>query len=251
MLGLTILIASPGHSKPAGSLTSRPTPVETTLSEGLSTLPHGAYAYRPASAPEAGAALLVLLHGTDGRANQIITAFRPVADRRGCILLALQSARWDWDMADEVWREMNSMGREPSPEFGPDVARTDAVLLNLFATTSIDPKRVVLLGFSDGAGYALSLGLANPDLFSGIIVLSGGFAKVPTRVDPRQRIFIAHGTRDERIPLNVVEHEIVAPLMRLGLNVRFKKFAGGHRIEGESLREGLEFTLGPLPGRAS
>src|SRR5262249_16281504 len=145
---------------------------------------------RPPNAPQAAAALLVLLHGTDGRAIRMINAFRRVADRRSCILLALQSARWDWDMADEVWREMNSIGQGVEPQFRPDVDRTDAVLLQLFAMASIDPDKIVLLGFSDGAGYALSLGLANPQLFGGIIALSGGFAKVPERIDAHQRIFI-------------------------------------------------------------
>jgi predicted esterase len=58
----------------------------------------------------------------------------------------------------------------------------DQALQHVFETYSIDPGRVGLGGFSDGASYALSLGVANGDLFSHIIAFSPGFMRPPAQV---------------------------------------------------------------------
>ena len=58
--------------------------------------------------------------------------------------------------------------------FGDDVTFIDRALEHVFARVSIDPARVTVGGFSDGASYALSLGLANGDVFPrGPRVLAG------------------------------------------------------------------------------
>lgn len=66
--------------------------------------------------------------------------------------------------------------------FGKDVALIDAGLLQIFQQYDIDRQRVAVGGFSDGASYALSLGLTNGQLFSHIIAFSPGFMSPGTRV---------------------------------------------------------------------
>ncbi|WIA22146.1 hypothetical protein OEZ85_004482 [Tetradesmus obliquus] len=63
--------------------------------------------------------------------------------------------------------------------FGPDVAHINSSLQYVFERYSVDPSRLGLAGFSDGASYALSLGLPNGDLFSHIICFSPGFMRPP------------------------------------------------------------------------
>lgn len=58
--------------------------------------------------------------------------------------------------------------------FGPDVLYLNKALHHVFNRYSIDPSRLAVAGFSDGASYALSLGVANGDLFSHIIAFSPG-----------------------------------------------------------------------------
>ena len=56
------------------------------------------------------------------------------------------------------------------------------------------------MGLSDGASYSLSIGMAYPDLFRTIVAFSPGYAFAPTRLDTKQRIFIAHSRRDPILP---------------------------------------------------
>ncbi|MFC4905039.1 hypothetical protein [Kocuria oceani] len=45
--------------------------------------------------------------------------------------------------------------------FGPDVDVIDRALHRAFDAVAVDPERIGIAGFSDGASYALGLGLAN------------------------------------------------------------------------------------------
>jgi predicted esterase len=61
--------------------------------------------------------------------------------------------------------------------FGPDVDFLDGALEKVFGMVAVDPNRLALGGFSDGATYALSLGLVNGDLFPRIVAFSPGFPR--------------------------------------------------------------------------
>jgi phospholipase/carboxylesterase len=64
------------------------------------------------------------------------------------------------------------------------------------------------MGFSDGASYALSLGLTNGDLFRHVIAFSPGFmAPAARRGEPP--VFVSHITRDGVLPIGVTSHRIV------------------------------------------
>lgn len=77
---------------------------------------------------------------------------------------------------------------------------SDEALAHTFEHYTVDPSRVAIGGFSDGASYALSLGLGNGDLFRHIIAFSPGFA-VPPRQLGSPRIFMSHGTKDRVLPI--------------------------------------------------
>src|SRR3712207_7974813 len=52
-------------------------------------------------------------------------------------------------------------------------------------------------GFSDGASYALSLGIPNGDLFTHLVAFSPGFA-APDGQRGHPRVFVGHGVDDRR-----------------------------------------------------
>ena len=60
---------------------------------------------------------------------------------------------------------------------------------------------VTVCGFSDGASYALSIGLANGDLFGHVLAWSPGFVAPPEFVG-RPRVFVSHGTDDRVLPID-------------------------------------------------
>ena len=52
-----------------------------------------------------------------------------------------------------------------------------SILLFWPGAALIDPSRIAMAGFSDGASYSLSVGLANGDLFSAVFGFSPGLAR--------------------------------------------------------------------------
>lgn len=79
----------------------------------------------------------------------------------GAIIVSPQSRGSTWDGIREG--------------FGGDVELIDKALHQIFRQYDIDRRRVAIGGFSDGASYALSLGLINGQLFSHIIAFSPAF----------------------------------------------------------------------------
>lgn len=230
MAASALLAAEPASAQ----LQARPAVVAMTLLPGVSQIGKNAQAYRPKNAAAGALPLVVLLHGAGGDAYRFLTDFKGIADRRGAILLALKSSRPTWDL------QPRSGG---GASFGRDATNLDAALAELFAKAPVDRERVVLLGFSDGASYALSLGLANPQLFRGIVALSTGGVFMPRSVDETQRLFIAHGRRDPVLPFANVERRIVPGLERSGLDPHVRWFNGGHVMDPDAIDEGLDFAL--------
>ena len=180
-----------------------------------------------ASAP---APLIVLLHGAGGDARSFLDQFKRDAEARGIVLLSVQSAGRTWAV------------RKPN-EKEADVANIKAAINGLTATTAIDTKRVSVMGFSDGASYALSVGMAYPRLFRSIVAFSPGYAFAPNRLDTSQRIFIAHSRRDPVLPAENTR-EMVKGLERGGFSPEVHWFNGGHEIDPKMKQAGLDFALG-------
>ncbi|HYI42400.1 MAG TPA: PHB depolymerase family esterase, partial [Sphingomicrobium sp.] len=168
-----LALAPATHSAVAGpaDLAARPQAVTANaFAAGVTPLQNGALLYRPQRLPPGLAPLIVLLHGASQDPAPLLEQFRQVADNRQVMVIAPKSRAATWDLVPE---------RGDKPKFGDDVPMIDNVLREVFAKAPIDPKRIVLIGFSDGAGYALSLGTANPKLFRGVVALSPGFVVPP------------------------------------------------------------------------
>src|SRR5918997_3901830 len=156
------------HEK--GHLQARPaqTPAEATP-VGLHALgPDGAssdgYLYVPAGyRTKHPVPLVLLLHGAGEDERDGLAQLRGQADEAGLILLTLSSCGPTWD---------SILGRG---RYGSDIAAIDRALEHTFSRCAVDPERVGVGGYSDGASYALSLGIANGDLFSHVLAFSPGF----------------------------------------------------------------------------
>ena len=250
LLALSFTAPSAALAESDGKLAARPDPiVSLKYPPGVTKLSNDALLYRPSELGQGPHPLIVLVHGYPQRATQILDWFKPSAEREKVLLLAVQSRGRRWDLVPDPDRRISSRMR-PNFEFGPDVPRIDEVLFEVFSAAPVDPARVVILGFSDGASYALSLGLANYELFRSIIALSPGFVRVPGAVLPSQRIVIASGTSDRMLPYEVVAEKIVPLLVENGLKPRFCSFEGGHSVHLRQLREALGYALGRAASRS-
>lgn len=216
----------------AGRLAARPSAPAAPASSGRLAVGVGrdALLYVPATYdPARPAPLAVLFHGAGGEAEHGLALFADQADAAGVIVLAPASRGPTWDVI---------MGG-----FGPDVARLDAALEQTFARCAVDPARVAVGGFSDGASYALSLGLTNGDLFTHVVAFAPGFM-APGAPVGRPRCYVAHGTRDAVLPIARCSRRLVPALERAGYPVVYREFDGPHTVPAEIAREGLEFFVG-------
>lgn len=202
-------------------LTVRPTSPTGGIEPGLqdlgTELGRAALLYVPASYdPATPAPLAVMLHGANGTATRGLIPFQDVADELGLILLSPESYSTTWDMIRGV--------------FGVDVTFIDAAMALVFDQCNIDPARIAICGFSDGASYALSLGTANGNLFRYIAAFSPGFL---VRKSPQgsPHIFVSHGTQDQVLPIDQCSRRIVPRLRLAGYEVDYREFDGPHGIE--------------------
>jgi phospholipase/carboxylesterase len=180
--------------------------------------PAEGYLYVPAGRRvEDAPPLVLLLHGAGEDARDGLAQLRGQADEAGLVLLALSSRGPTWD---------SILGRG---RYGADVATIDRALGHAFSRCKVDPARVALAGYSDGASYALSLGLANGDLFSHVLAFSPGFL-APAGQTGSPRVFVSHGTRDGWLPIDRCSRRIVPRLERAGYEVRYREFDGGHVV---------------------
>ena len=166
-----------------------------------------------------GAPVLVFLHGATGSGRAHLRAVLAAVDRYGVVLVAPDSRHPStWDLIAE--------GR-----FGPDVAFLDRVLDAVVddLDVDVDMSRLAIGGVSDGASYALSLGLANGDVFSTVVAFSPGFVVVPGAIG-RPRIFVSHGTADPVLPIDACSRSFVPVLREAGYEVMFREFDGGHTV---------------------
>ncbi|HEX9993947.1 MAG TPA: hypothetical protein VGB14_13540 [Acidimicrobiales bacterium] len=182
---------------------------------GLHTLEVGGLPVGLRYVPPDPRGLIVLLHGAGGRARQAVDLLGARLDDAGLIVLAPDSGAATWDLL---------VGG-----FGPDAARIDAGLADTFERYAVAADRVAIGGFSDGASYALSLGLTNGDLFPSLVAFSPGFA-APATVRGSPRVFVSHGVADRVLPIDRCGRRVARLLRESGLDVRYEEFPGGHAV---------------------
>ncbi|MGY1822757.1 alpha/beta hydrolase [Geodermatophilus sp. SYSU D00079] len=210
-------------SRPSTSPAGRPFPV------GLTSLDLGGRAEALVAVPDADGPrpLLVFCHGAGGTAAQGLVAIGEAATARGVIVLATTSVARTWDLI------AGGLGR--------DVAVLDAALGRVLGAHPV--SRVAVGGFSDGASYALSLGLANGDLLDTVLAFSPGFVAAPAhRGSPR--IWISHGTGDRVLPVDRCGRRVSRELAAAGYDVTYEEFDGGHVVRPDLVTAALDGWLG-------
>ena len=169
--------------------------------------------------------LLIYFHGAQGRAADGLAVFQPFTER-GLLVLLVSSQRTTWDLMH---------GR-----LGPDVAALDTVLSELLLRYPV--RRTALAGFSDGASYALTLGLANGDLVQHVLAFSPGFVRTLAAVG-EPRVWVSHGTDDQVLPIALCGRRIVGQLRDDGYEVRYLEFDGGHVLRSADVSAAVDWWL--------
>jgi phospholipase/carboxylesterase len=214
-------------------LSARPAPVAAPEpGRGLRELDLGpgpqTVLYVPDGPDDVPLRLVLALHGAGGEGRGGIAPLQPFADAHRLLLLGPRSNGSTWDVVLGGW--------------GPDVRRIDEALRQVFATYPVDPGRLAISGFSDGASYALSLGLANADLFTHIIAFSPGFL-APVRRVGTLRVYLAHGRADTVLPIDLTSRPIARRLQADDVPTLVREFDGPHVVPTEIVEDAVRWFL--------
>jgi phospholipase/carboxylesterase len=217
-----------------GRLDFRPRPPRTAVTPGEYVLEDDggrrSILYVPPSYDASKPApFLLALHGATGSGDSMLRGTRPPAERHGVVVLSPSSRGTTWDAI--------------RGSFSTDLARIDQLLASVFDRCAIDPRHVGVVGFSDGATYAVSMGIINGDVFTHVIGHSAGFI-VPGPVHGRPKVYLSHGRQDQVLPIDQCGRRIAAQLTRQAYVLHFDEFDGGHTASPEIREKAVAWFVG-------
>ena len=189
---------------------------------------------------------VLALHGFGASAHDLI-GLAPVLHGGGALVLSPQGP-----LAFQIGQGLLGFGwaTPPSaPGADPGLAEyersADAVREFLAAAQErypIDPRKIVIMGFSQGGVIAYDLALRDPERFCGLVALSAWLPEPVDAAIPNQPghqdfpALVIHGTEDPMIPI-ARGHESRDLLMKRGLNVAFREYPMGHEIGPDGMRD--------------
>jgi phospholipase/carboxylesterase len=175
--------------------------------------------------PTVPAPLVLMFHGAAIPAAGPLHLFAPYADAAGLVLLSVDSFVPTWDVIS-------------TGAYGADLAFVNASLKAAFNVVNVDPARVCVEGFSDGATYALALGISNGDLFSHVIAFSAGFIPPFVRRG-KPKFFESHGVNDPILPIDEAGRVISQELIADGYDVDYVEFDGVHEAPAPIVQQAI------------
>jgi phospholipase/carboxylesterase len=135
-----------------------------------------------------------------------------------------------------------SPGRPPDPaEFQRASEDLGEFVEEVVRRYPVDPRHVVLLGFSQGGVLAYDLFLRHPERFAGLAALSSWLPTELARGIPPNEghkgrpVLVLHGTRDPMIAVDRARESRDA-LLPFGVSLSYREFEMGHEIGPEALR---------------
>lgn len=197
-------------------------------------------------APDGSPTTLLLLHGTGGDENDLLGLGRYLAPEAALLsprgkVLERGMPRFFRRLAEGVFDLEDVQARTH------ELAR---FLDDAAGVYGFDPRRVVAVGFSNGANIAASVLLLHPDALAGAVLFHPMVPLIPSeRPDLSGRpVFIGAGRADRLIP--PPETERLAALLRdYGADVTVEWQPGGHNLsqeEADAARQWLSRHIEPV-----
>ena len=145
---------------------------------------------------------VLFLHGA-GASGDAVTGNPDLADAitaRGYVLLAPSGSPRD-GRDGRFW----SLGTRPPVR--DEASFLDAVLSDAVPRFHLDRQRILVAGFSMGAGLAWQLACREPDAFAAFAPVAGAFWRgQPASCTGPVRMLLTHGWRDDAVPLEGEDH---------------------------------------------
>jgi phospholipase/carboxylesterase len=146
------------------------------------------------------------------------------------------------DAVGYAWYPMSNGGAPEVEAMLSSQKKLQSFLHQCLESYSIDQKKLVVLGFSQGGVMAYSLGLVRPERFAGLAVLSSWLPKeLLMRLDVKDAVqslatLVQHGTQDPMIQVDRARSSIEL-LRQLHVPLAFREYPMGHEIGSRSLAD--------------
>jgi phospholipase/carboxylesterase len=192
---------------------------------------------------------IVALHGRGTDEYDLL----PLIEALGLdkVLVVSPRAPLTLDLGGFAWYEIGDEGTPHAETFRRSVVVLRNFLEEIKTAYSINPERLVLLGFSQGTVMAYAVGLQDPASVRGIAALSGYVPEksgLPLRLHRLNGfpVFISHGVYDEVIPVKLGRTSAEA-LKDAGASVVYHEYEMGHEVREETLRDLRMWLMKLLP----
>jgi phospholipase/carboxylesterase len=200
----------------------------------------------PQTPSAGGAPVLIMIHGygaNDGDIYELVPYIDPT------VLIAAPRGPGRYNDAARgsfKWYDMDLQTCQAPPDsFGPSIEKLLQFIpaLSESAGVTLDPQRLFIGGFSQGAVMALAVAAQQPELFAGIVCHSCPFS--PELHERLQQgaaglagkpVFLAHGETDF---LPIAEHgrKVAETLREIGTDLTYNEYAFGHETSPQSRRD--------------
>jgi len=184
--------------------------------------------------PKAADAAVIMVHGRGATAQSFLSLIDEFL-HHGVMYLAPQAARNTW-----YPRSGYAPIEANEPWFSSALDRVEAAL-EMATTAGIPAERVVLLGFSQGAGIVSEYAARNPRRYGGVVALSGSLlgSKTSDAYDGTidgTPVFIGCGSNDPPVPAERI-HETTSVFEDLDGNVTVELYDElGHEISDDEIQ---------------
>jgi phospholipase/carboxylesterase len=194
--------------------------------------PAGGLGYRLREGVNKHVPPIVLLHGLSGDEN-VMWVLEGVLPAGG--LVASPRGPYPLPQGGYRWKARSAGYRSSLSDFAPAIDALVRTVEDLEQRTGMDRRRLVLLGFSQGAGLAfasVALSALHP---AGLVVLAGYVPEGDVRGLSGLQIYWGHGLRDDQIPIERARSD-VERLRGAGVTVHFCEADVGHKLGVECAR---------------
>jgi phospholipase/carboxylesterase len=147
------------------------------------------------------------------------------------------------------WYEMRRLGSQPDPDkVDAAVDQLREFLDEASARYPVDPRKVVVAGFSQGGMMAYSLAMRWPERFAALVGIGTAFperlASQVTNHEAVQRLptMVQHGRADQAIDMARARKSVEA-LRELKVPLVFREYDCGHEVAADGVRDLSTFLI--------
>lgn len=184
-------------------------------------------------------ACIVLLHGR-GSNEQDLFGLIPELPKQPLVVSV--RAPFAFPFGGYFWYDLGAQNHSPDPEtFASSLQQLSEFVQELPSHYPVDPARVYLLGFSQGALMSGCLTLSQPQLMAATVMLSGYLpVEAPFETDEAgiagKPIFMAHGSYDSVLPV-IMGRQARMRLENLKAEVDYHEYSMDHQVVMDELAE--------------